>query len=368
MWDLLGGAVDATAGALTAPVRAHASLMAAGAGFLWRQAMRAPPVADGVAAANRLWSWLQSRADCVEDTRQPPSGGGSGHLVADGRRHQQRHGPRHRAARSTSTPRARLPRRRGRRRSRTRRTAARTRRRTPGAGSRRSAEALRDQLRALQREQPGREVDLVAHSQGGVVVAEFLLHDYDAGDPTLPPLGTVVTLVVAAPGRTGGDGRGAGARVRQRARRARRGRQARPAARSRPTAADSTAPAGRGLAAHAPARHAIRCPSRSTSPRSAAPTTSSCRRTTRRAPGARSVTVEPAGSTDHSGILARPGRARRGPARARRARPLPCVGFAAGVRGAVEPVVISRAEHTGARWPARSGTRWTAASGRGGAP
>ncbi len=57
-----------------------------------------------------------------------------------------------------------------------------------------AAERLAEQLRALQRSEPGREVDLVAHSQGGVVVDEFLQHLYDAADPTFPPLGTVVTL------------------------------------------------------------------------------------------------------------------------------------------------------------------------------
>ncbi len=57
-----------------------------------------------------------------------------------------------------------------------------------------AASRLRDQLRAMQREQPGREVDLIAHSQGGVVVDVFLAHFYRAADPTFPPLGTVVTL------------------------------------------------------------------------------------------------------------------------------------------------------------------------------
>jgi Peptidase family M23 len=58
----------------------------------------------------------------------------------------------------------------------------------------RAAMQLRDQLRALQRAQPGRPVDLIAHSQGGVVALVFLLFFYDAHDPTLPPLHTVVTL------------------------------------------------------------------------------------------------------------------------------------------------------------------------------
>jgi hypothetical protein len=57
-----------------------------------------------------------------------------------------------------------------------------------------AAVRLAAQLRAMQREQPGREVDLIAHSQGGIVVDEFLSHLYQPGDRTLPPLGNVVTL------------------------------------------------------------------------------------------------------------------------------------------------------------------------------
>jgi hypothetical protein len=57
-----------------------------------------------------------------------------------------------------------------------------------------AAVRLLAQLRAMQREQPGREVDLIAHSQGGVVVDEFLSHVYHASDPSLPPLGNVITL------------------------------------------------------------------------------------------------------------------------------------------------------------------------------
>jgi hypothetical protein len=57
-----------------------------------------------------------------------------------------------------------------------------------------SAALLAAQLRTMQREQPGREVDLIAHSQGGLVVDEFLAHQYHAGDTAFPPLGNVVTL------------------------------------------------------------------------------------------------------------------------------------------------------------------------------
>jgi hypothetical protein len=57
-----------------------------------------------------------------------------------------------------------------------------------------AARRLGAQLRALERLEPGREVDLLGHSQGGVIVTEFLTHVYDAGDPSYPPLGTVVAL------------------------------------------------------------------------------------------------------------------------------------------------------------------------------
>jgi Putative serine esterase (DUF676) len=53
---------------------------------------------------------------------------------------------------------------------------------------------LSEQLKKSQREHPGREVDLIAHSQGGVVVDVFLQDFYDAGNPEYPPIGTVITL------------------------------------------------------------------------------------------------------------------------------------------------------------------------------
>jgi hypothetical protein len=57
-----------------------------------------------------------------------------------------------------------------------------------------SARNLATQLRQLQASQPGRTVDLIAHSQGGVVVQAFLKLFYDSADPSIPPIGTVVTL------------------------------------------------------------------------------------------------------------------------------------------------------------------------------
>jgi hypothetical protein len=57
-----------------------------------------------------------------------------------------------------------------------------------------AAARLAQQLRAMQREEPGREVDLIAHSQGGIVVDWFIQNIYRPGDRTYPPIGTVVTL------------------------------------------------------------------------------------------------------------------------------------------------------------------------------
>jgi len=58
----------------------------------------------------------------------------------------------------------------------------------------RSAELLAAQLREQQAREPGRAVDLIAHSQGGVVVDIFLKLIYKRSDPSYPPLGSVVSL------------------------------------------------------------------------------------------------------------------------------------------------------------------------------
>lgn len=57
-----------------------------------------------------------------------------------------------------------------------------------------SAHLLAAELRARQRTAPGRPVDLLAHSQGGVVVLAFLELVYDPEDPSYPPIGPVVTF------------------------------------------------------------------------------------------------------------------------------------------------------------------------------
>lgn len=65
------------------------------------------------------------------------------------------------------------------------------------AGIDAAARRLARQLRQQQREQPFRAVDLLGHSQGGVVILHYLANHHDAYDPTLPPIGNVAT--VAAP-------------------------------------------------------------------------------------------------------------------------------------------------------------------------
>lgn len=60
-----------------------------------------------------------------------------------------------------------------------------------------AARRLEEDLRAAWAADPGRAVDLVGHSMGGVVAMHYLLHHHDPTDPGLPPIGSVVT--VAAP-------------------------------------------------------------------------------------------------------------------------------------------------------------------------
>ena len=207
-------------------------------------------------------------------------------------------------------------------------------------------------------------MDLIAHSQGGVVVADFLAHDYDADDPAFPPLGSVVTLsspLGGAPaatavkrlrgtsgGRTVLDGvdqlaGGAipptsGASTRQLA----EGSSfIRGLSRPLPEQIDLTSIGGADDVI-VPADHIG-------------------------LPGARSVTVDPAGITDHTSIIHDP--AALDAARlALEDRPLPCVGIATGVRGAIEPVLVSRAEHTAGAIGAHVGHGADSLLGDGGTP
>lgn len=58
-------------------------------------------------------------------------------------------------------------------------------------------DALVETLRAIRLAQPGRAVDIVAHSQGAVILLESVLAYLDVYDTTLPPIGNIVLL--AAP-------------------------------------------------------------------------------------------------------------------------------------------------------------------------
>ena len=61
-------------------------------------------------------------------------------------------------------------------------------------GPRPAAERLAAQLRAQAAREPGRAVDLIGHSMGGLVILHYLLEHHDPYDRTLPPIGHVVTI------------------------------------------------------------------------------------------------------------------------------------------------------------------------------
>jgi hypothetical protein len=57
-----------------------------------------------------------------------------------------------------------------------------------------SARILAEQLRQWKRENPGRSFDLIAHSQGGVVVLAFLAFFYVGHESEFPPIASIVTF------------------------------------------------------------------------------------------------------------------------------------------------------------------------------
>jgi hypothetical protein len=57
-----------------------------------------------------------------------------------------------------------------------------------------AAARLAEQLRAQAAREPGRAVDLVGHSMGGVVIVRYLLEHHDPYDRSLPPIGHIVTI------------------------------------------------------------------------------------------------------------------------------------------------------------------------------
>ncbi len=202
----------------------------------------------------------------------------------------------------------------------------------------RAADQLADQLRALHAREPGREIDLVAHSQGGVVVDEFLQHGYDAADPTLPPIGTVVTLSSphqGAPLATAADTVGASE-----------------------TGGDAlTTVSDLGLPVDAPALEDLRENSRTIRelwrhrlPEQIDFTTIGAvddvvvPASQTAVPGSTEVVVDPFGVQDH-GAITHDDEALAAVRLALEGRPPPCPTAATAVRGALEPLVITRLEH-----------------------
>ncbi|HVT78187.1 MAG TPA: peptidoglycan DD-metalloendopeptidase family protein [Acidimicrobiales bacterium] len=65
------------------------------------------------------------------------------------------------------------------------------------------ARHLRDLLDQIANDHPGAQVDLIAHSQGGLIVREALAHDYDGPGHELPTIDHVVTLATPHHGADG---------------------------------------------------------------------------------------------------------------------------------------------------------------------
>ena len=290
--------------------------------------------------ASRFAEYLHSRGDCTEDTKAAARGGGSGHsLMAVG------------GINSSTDP----------------RTGA-----TFGLDTRAlgyhadevhwfsyasrggiyrepdtwgdlvvKAYALRNQLRSLEARHPGREVDLIGHSQGGVVVDVFMQLVYDPADPTLPPLGTVVTL--SSPHL--GDPL---ASVAHEVRSSKEGRRLLDTAEGLaggvlpPSAGRSTRQLAEGsdLIRHLWARP---LPDQMQMTSIGTPDDFVVPADRTEAPGARHVTSDPSGLGDHSAVVADP-EVMRDVRLALEQRPSACVGWLQGIRGAVEPVVIRRFE------------------------
>ncbi|MFA5885199.1 MAG: peptidoglycan DD-metalloendopeptidase family protein [Acidimicrobiia bacterium] len=202
-----------------------------------------------------------------------------------------------------------------------------------------AAKRLAAQLRAIDAAEPGREVDLIAHSQGGVVVERFLRFEYDASDPSFPPLGTVVTL--SSPHE--------GAPIATSARELAEHRKTRRAVEVLDRVLPGPpvdAPSVRQLAEDSPFMERLH----------AAPFPDHVELTTVggtddlivpanriHVPGATEVVVGVDGLSDHTAIH-HDDRALQVVRSALEHRPPPCTSFLEGVRGAVEPVLLSRVE------------------------
>lgn len=342
--EQVGGALSELGAAVSrfsVPARAPFEQIGGVVGWWWKGSGAPALVADVRKIAGRLLAWARSRTDCGTDTAAPPGGGGSGHRVMAVAGINSSTDPKTGATFALDTD--RLGYRPGEVRYFSYAPDGGAYRAAQTTGDlREAASALKDQLRQLQRQHPGREVDLIGHSQGGVVIAEFLTH-YDPGDPTLPPLGTVITL--SSPLR-GAPAATAVRRIRGTA----TGRAVLDAV-DRHTAGAWPPTSARAVAQLAEDSPLMRRLAAMPWPGQIDPTTiATVDDTTVPAdhatvPQAQTAFVNPPGPSDHSGVVNDPA-ALDVVRLALEHRPLPCVPVVDGVRGAVEPVVISRAERS----------------------
>ncbi|HZJ27068.1 MAG TPA: peptidoglycan DD-metalloendopeptidase family protein [Acidimicrobiia bacterium] len=200
-----------------------------------------------------------------------------------------------------------------------------------------SARELGRHLRALEAEDPGREVDLIAHSQGGVVIDVFLQELYDPSDSRYPPIGTVITLASPHQGAPAAE---AARRIAQ----SESGRAALGLGESVAPSAD--APAVADLDPRSELMDELwddALPDQVDLTSIAAVDDPVVPATQTEVPGAENVIVDPPGAMDHTPIAGDP-RAMAAVRSALEGRAPPCLSPADATRGAIAPVVVTRLE------------------------
>jgi hypothetical protein len=336
----LGGAASGAAGVPAALLRGGAAAMDAATRLVRWAAQRAgqvPVVGEVAAVAQRLVEWARSRLSCTDDAPDADGTGGSGHALMvvagissawDGKGNSvglptdalhydanEVHSFSYRGGGAYDAP-------------------------DTWGDLMVAAFRLGRQLQAMERDNPGREVDLIAHSQGGVVVDVFLQVFYDSTDPHYPPLGTVVTLSSphqGAPLATAAQ-RLAGSEA---------GRAVLSEAARRAGLPPADAVAMQQVAERSPLLRSLwdrRLPHNVHFTTIGGVDDYVVPATQIDVPGARRVVVDPRGLTDDHGAITQDRHAMRAVRLALEGRPPPCISLAQGLRGAVEPLVITRLE------------------------
>ena len=303
-----------------------------------RRAQLLPVVSDVSAVARRLVDWARSRLRCTADAPSADGSGGSGHALMtvagissswDG------------TGNSVGLPVVALGYDPAEVRSFSYRGAGPYTASDTWGDLVAAAVGLGEQLRAMEREHPGREVDLVAHSQGGVVVDVFLQHVYDPADRTFPSLGTVVTL--ASP-HQGAPIATAAAQIAGSA----TGRRVLDAAARTVDLPPTGAESPRQLAERSPLVRSLwerRLPEHVDFTSIGGVDDYVVPASQTDVPGGSRVVVDPAGVLDDHNAITQDARALRAVRLALEGRPPPCVSLAEGIRGAAEPLLITRLEH-----------------------